>query len=181
MRYGAGGLPVGFGEPLGKLYRFDPDGELHLLDRGILCGNGIAWSPDNSTMYYNDSVAQVTYAYDFDLESGNISNKRVFIDRRGTFGEQDGMVADSEGNLWIAVYGSNSVMMYDPKGTLRKRIMFPAYRVTCTTWGGKNHDILYLTSGKSEKPDEQPDDQGGHIFRYKPKGFKGQPKYEFDG
>ncbi len=73
------------------------------------------------------------------------------------------------------------MMMYDPTGTLRKRIMFPAYRVTCTTWGGKNHGILYLTSGKSEKPAEQPGDQGGHIFRYKPEGFRGQPKYQFDG
>ena len=41
-------------------------------------------------MYFNDSVAMLVYAYDFDLESGNISNKRILVDRRSSFGEPDG-------------------------------------------------------------------------------------------
>lgn len=45
-------------------------------------------------MYFNDSVAMKVYAYDFDLESGNISNRRLFIDRRSTYGEPDGMVVE---------------------------------------------------------------------------------------
>jgi sugar lactone lactonase YvrE len=49
MRFGAAGLPGSYGEPLGRLWRFDPDGSLHLMDTGFVCGNGLAWSPDNST------------------------------------------------------------------------------------------------------------------------------------
>jgi sugar lactone lactonase YvrE len=45
-------------------------------------------------VYFNDSVAMKVYAYDFDLESGNLSNKRLLIDRRSTYGEPDGMVVE---------------------------------------------------------------------------------------
>ncbi len=47
MGYEVEGPPEESDEPLGKLYRYDPDGRLHQLDRGFICGNGIAWSPDN--------------------------------------------------------------------------------------------------------------------------------------
>lgn len=45
-------------------------------------------------VYFNDSVAMLVWAYDFDLESGSISNKRLLIDRRSSFGEPDGMVVE---------------------------------------------------------------------------------------
>ena len=45
-------------------------------------------------VYFNDSVAMMVFAYDFDLESGNITNKRLLIDRRSSFGEPDGMVVE---------------------------------------------------------------------------------------
>jgi len=81
------------------------------MESGLICGNGLAWSPDNKTcecaeclvrkyllisieVYLNDSVAMKVFAYDFDLESGNITNKRLFIDRTSTFGDPDGMVVE---------------------------------------------------------------------------------------
>lgn len=50
MAYGVNKLPASYGEPKGKLWRYDPDGSLHLmLDGGVICGNGVGWSPDNKT------------------------------------------------------------------------------------------------------------------------------------
>lgn len=50
MAYGANKLPESYGKPKGRLWRYDPDGSLHLMvDGGIICGNGLAWSPDNKT------------------------------------------------------------------------------------------------------------------------------------
>lgn len=49
MAYGANKLPESYGEPKGRLWRYDPDGSLHLMEKGIICGNGLAWSPDNKT------------------------------------------------------------------------------------------------------------------------------------
>ena len=49
MAYGPNKLPESYGEPKGRLWRYDPDGSLHQMEKGIICGNGLAWSPDNKT------------------------------------------------------------------------------------------------------------------------------------
>lgn len=49
MAYGPNKLPSSYGEPKGRLWRYDPDGSLHEMEKGIVCGNGLAWSPDNKT------------------------------------------------------------------------------------------------------------------------------------
>ncbi|OKP12548.1 Regucalcin [Penicillium subrubescens] len=95
MAFGPNQLPASYGTPRGRLWRYDPDGSLHLMiSEGVVCGNGLAWSPDNTIMYFNDSVAMMVFAFDFDLETGNISNKRLLIDRRSSYGEPDGMVVE---------------------------------------------------------------------------------------
>ena len=49
MAYGPNKLPESYGEPKGRLWRYDPDGSLHQMEKGVICGNGLAWSPDNKT------------------------------------------------------------------------------------------------------------------------------------
>ncbi|KFZ23032.1 hypothetical protein V502_02495 [Pseudogymnoascus sp. VKM F-4520 (FW-2644)] len=181
MAYGPNQLPESYGTPKGRLWRYDPDGSLHLMDSGVVCGNGLAWSPDNKTMYFNDSVAMVVFAYDFDLESGNISKKRLLVDRRTSYGEPDGMVVDTDGNLWIAVFASHRIMVFDPNGKHLKDIVVSSYNPACTTWGGKNFDIIFMASGKDKRPNASPDDDGGHMFRYKPETARGMAKFEFAG
>ncbi|RJE22940.1 SMP-30/Gluconolaconase/LRE-like region [Aspergillus sclerotialis] len=182
MAYGPNKLPSSYGTPRGRLWRYDPDGSLHLmLENGLICGNGLGFSPDNKTMYLHDSVAMVVFAYDFDLETGTISNPRLLIDRRDSFGEPDGLVVDTNGNLWIAMFASNRVMVFSPEGRHLKDIKFPARNPACTTWGGKNHDIIYVASGMDRSPNAKPDDEGGHMFRFKPSDARGQPKFEFAG
>jgi len=45
---GPGNIPPSY-EPKGRLWRYDPDGKLHQMESGVICGNGIGWSPDNKT------------------------------------------------------------------------------------------------------------------------------------
>lgn len=49
MAYGTNKLPESYGKPKGRLWRYDPDGSLHLMESGVICGNGLAWSSDNKT------------------------------------------------------------------------------------------------------------------------------------
>ncbi len=84
------------------------------------------------------------YAYDFDLESGGITNRRIFIDRRSSYGEPDGMVTDTEGNLWIAVFDSYRIMVFSPNGVHIKDIVLSARNAACTTWGGKLTHLLEI-------------------------------------
>ncbi|WRT70428.1 uncharacterized protein IL334_007426 [Kwoniella shivajii] len=180
LSLGMGRLPSDYGEPLGRLWRYDPDGSLHLMEKGLVCGNGLAWSPDNKTMYLNDSAAGLVFAYDFDIPTGNITNKRLFIDRRELGGEPDGMVCDVEGNLWIAMWGSSRVMCYSASGKHLKDIKFTAKNMACTSWAGPNYDTLYIATASDRKPNRLPDDDGGHLFKWHV-GTKGLPKYKFKG
>lgn len=60
--YGAGKLPKDYGEPLGRLWRYDPDGSLHVMEKGVICGNGLGWSPDNKTSEFERLLRSVFLA-----------------------------------------------------------------------------------------------------------------------
>ncbi|EMF14174.1 uncharacterized protein SEPMUDRAFT_62303 [Sphaerulina musiva SO2202] len=172
------------GEPVGRLWRYDLDGTLHLMDRGVICGNGVGWSPDWKSMYFNDSVGKKVFAYNFHLESGTISHKRLLIDKRNSpGGEPDGMVIDTNGNLWIAMYATWRIMAFTPQGEVFAEIILPSYNITCPTWGGPNFETLYITSashrGTSEPPQEG--DLGGHVYSFTPGIARGGAKGEFAG
>lgn len=175
LKMGAGNIPDDY-KPIGRLWRYDPDGSLHEMDEGLVCGNGIAWTPDGKRMFVNDSAGQRIWRYDFDLETGNISNKTCVREYFGTECEPDGMVCDVEGNLWIAMFGGYGVFVVDQDGNDVKEVPLACRNVACTTWGGPNSDIIYVaTAYNSNDPD-----QGGHLFKF-PAGIKGVGKYEFAG
>ncbi|ODV97650.1 hypothetical protein PACTADRAFT_47523 [Pachysolen tannophilus NRRL Y-2460] len=159
--------PSKHGKATGKLWRYDPNGDATTMDEGIICGNGLGWSPDNKIFYMNDSIPQLVYAYDFDSETGNISNKRVFVDRKlEGGGEPDGMVVDIDGNLWISMFGISSVAVYNPNGELIKTLKFGAKKLTCPTWGGKDHNIMYVVSSYDTDENKDENDYGGQLFKY---------------
>ena len=57
----------------GSLYSLEVDGSVRKHKGEITVSNGLAWSADNTTMYYIDSHPRKVYAYDFDLDSGTLS------------------------------------------------------------------------------------------------------------
>ena len=90
--------------------------------------------------------------------------------------------ASTNGNLWIACFDSDRIMVFGPDGTHLKDIVVSSRNPTCTTWGGRNWDIIFCSSGKDRTAEPRAVDDGGHMFLYKtPAGTKGWPKYEFDG
>jgi sugar lactone lactonase YvrE len=87
----------------------------------------------------------------------------------------------TDGNLWVAVYSTGKVMVFNPEGKKLKEVELPAKYPTCPTWGGKNHDILYLSTARDRTENPDPNDDGGHIYMFKPSQTQGQAKYEFAG
>ncbi|MBA3325857.1 MAG: SMP-30/gluconolactonase/LRE family protein [Rhodobacteraceae bacterium] len=147
----APGKPVEF---IGSLWRLDPDLSLHRMIDGVGCSNGLAWSPDSRTMYFSDSHAPLVFAYDFDPETGEIANRRTYLDLTDTGGIADGATVDAEGCYWVTVPVTGRVDRYDPDGRLMQTIHLPTDLPTCCEFGGPDLDILYVTTAVLRRPAE---------------------------
>lgn len=182
-RFWAGTMPLEGSEPTGNLYCLDVNLNVRHVLGGIYCSNGIAWSADNKTMYYIDSPTRQVVAFDFNLSSGVIENKRVVVTIPEGEGLPDGMTIDSEGMLWVAQWDGYKVSRWNPQNGKRLEIIsVPAARVTSCTFGGENLDELYITTarmGLDEKTlSKQP--LAGGVFRVKT-NVKGMENYVFNG
>ncbi|MBN9347442.1 MAG: SMP-30/gluconolactonase/LRE family protein [Devosia sp.] len=151
-------------EPVGCLYRLEPDMTVHRVLAGVTSPNGLAWSPDGRIMYFTDSSTHFVWAYDMDPATGMASNKRVFIDLSAHNYVVDGATVDAEGNYWLTVPFGARVLGYSPAGRLIREIELPVDIPTCCEFGGPNLDVLYVTSAvlrRWGKPVRNPDVAGG--------------------
>ena len=103
----------------------------------IIVSNGPCWSPDGSIFYFADSWSGEIWAYDYDLDTGKVSNRRTFckIDT-STGGAADGSTVDAEGCLWNAQVYDGKLMRYSPDGKLERVIDMPVKKVTSVMFGG---------------------------------------------
>ena len=169
-------------EFIASLYRMDKDLSVHRMIDGIGCCNGLAWSPDSKTMYFSDSHTTIVRAYDFDAVTGDIANRRTFIDMTVTGGVADGATIDAEGCYWVTIPVTSKVCRYDPTGKLMQTIVLPTDLPTCCEFGGPNLDILYVTTAVLKRPEEHFKDQRnpGGLFALDV-GVKGLPLPAFGG
>lgn len=128
------------------LFRIDIEGSVHVADEGIQFSNGLAFSPDCSTLYFSDSVARCIYAYQWRRETGKLSNRRVFIRLPREQGIPDGLTVDAEGFVWCAHWFGACVTRYDPDGKLERRIDMPATQTSSLAFGGPDLDVIFVTS-----------------------------------
>jgi sugar lactone lactonase YvrE len=174
---------VHWNQPVGNLYRISEDLKPMLMAERLRCSNGIAWSPDDKTMYLCESFAHVIHAYDFDAESGAIANRRVFSavsPESGSF--PDGLTVDAEGGVWSAqpVYGR--LVRYDPQGKIERIYELPVSRGTSVMFGGPELDTLYITTMQSALDHAQLAEEplAGCLLALKP-GVKGIAEVPFAG
>ncbi|MEK6477214.1 SMP-30/gluconolactonase/LRE family protein [Catalinimonas sp. 4WD22] len=160
-----------------SLYMMDQNQEITQKLDSVTISNGIIWSLDNSTMYYIDTPTRQVKAFDYDIESGEISSPRVVINVPQENGAPDGMTIDEEGMLWIGHWGGGMVGRYNPEtGKMVQKIEVPALNVTACAFGGENLDKLYITTATIGMSEEQMEEypQAGGLFVAEP-GVKGVP------
>ena len=131
-------------ESSGQLWRVNPDGSSLLIEANMGTTNGVAVSADQRTLFVNESVQRVVWAYDLDKDY-QISNKRQFI-RFDDFG-LDGMRTDSAGHLYIARYGSGTVVKLSKEGKLLKTYQLKGQHPTNVALNPRE-DTLYVTMQK---------------------------------
>ena len=182
-RYWCGSRDGELKDPVGALHRLDPDLSSHEMDRGFIVSNGLAWSPDSRILYFADSRAETVWTYDFDLDDGAISNRRVFFSTRDIEGRADGATVDAEGFYWCALVHGGAVARIDPNGLLDRLIPLPVRHPTMCAFGGEGLDVLYVTSAASMVADEDRAAQplAGALFAVHGLGVRGLPEPLFAG
>ncbi|KAJ9635334.1 uncharacterized protein PV06_09381 [Exophiala oligosperma] len=158
-----------------SLYRLDSDLSVHTMLDGISIANGLGWNSDNTVMYFADSHDRTVWAFDFDAESGSISNKRAFYIHDGE-AVPDGLAVDADGNVWLALWEGYAVLQISPEGEVIRKIDLPVSRVTCPCFGGPDFDELFITSAMLDP--ERPVGVEGCVFRLKV-GVRGRPRNRF--
>ena len=189
-RFFAGGMDDKEDLAICGLWRLDPDLSVTKVDTGIICANGPCWSPDDKTFYIADTFVDEFWAYDFDLETGGVSGKRVFAETKSSSGVPDGSTIDAEGHLWNAELISGDLVRYDPEGNVERRIGMPVSNITSVMFGGDNLDEIYVTSMARVKhpavhdrfeADLKPQFCAGSLFRITGLGIRGVPEPRFGG
>ena len=183
-RFWAGSMDSNLAAKNARLYRFDPDRSVHAMvpEFSFVVANGIAFSPDDTTMYFGDTMGGVIYAFDLDIDEGRLSNQRAFFAiREPAPAIVDGATVDAEGFYWFALNLGGKIIRLDPKGRIDREIEMPVRTPTCLTFGGEGYDTLYVTSQQTfATPEEMArHPRPGSVFAIRGLGVRGLPEPRF--
>jgi sugar lactone lactonase YvrE len=140
----------------------------HMASDAIIA-NSLCWSPDAKTVYWADTPNHVMYAWDYDLESNRMANKRVFKqfatkpegwtfgqpDNGGYLGRPDGASVDVQGNLWVAMFEGQRVLQIAPSGDILQSFATPTLCNTMPCFGGDDMQTLYLTTARHNRAEAE--------------------------
>jgi len=167
-------------EARGKLYVLDPGAtELRAIDDDIILANGPCWSPDDKVFYHADSRRNLIYAYDYDIETGTVSNRRVFASTSELGGIPDGATVDADGYVWSAICEGGKLVRFHPDGSIDRIVEFPLKLPGSIMFGGPELDLLFVPTlnpaflGREAHPDD------GSTFVIRGTGVRGLPEPRF--
>jgi L-arabinonolactonase len=189
-RFFAGGMDDKEELAICGLWRLDPDLRITKADAGIICTNGPCWSPDDTTFYLADTFQGEYWAYDYDIASGTLANKRTWASFKNDDGVADGSTIDDEGCVWNAQLISGDLVRYAPDGSVDRRIGMPVRNITSCMFGGDKLDELYVTSMARVKhpavhdrfaKEARSQYLAGSLFRVTGLGVRGLPEPRFAG
>jgi len=153
--------------PEGQYYRLQPDLSVERIGLPeVLVTNTMQFSPDGSTFYTSDSAEQNILAFDHDVGSGALSNRRVFASTFDAGCYPDGSAIDQDGFLWNAQWGGSRIVRYAPDGAIDRIVKMPVSRPTSCAFGGPDLRTLYISSARIGLSDAALDRQpmAGSLF-----------------
>ena len=134
---------------------------------GMSTANGLAFSPDNRTLYWADTPSHTVWAWDHDLAGNTLGTQREFARfkpkpagwlpepsgaRNGGYrGRPDGAAVDVQGNYWVAMFEGRRVCQFAPDGGLLAEFAVPLQCPTMPCFGGEDRKTLYLTSARHHR------------------------------
>ena len=169
-------------DPAGRLYRVDTEHSISSLPPNLELSNGMAFSPDGKSFYHANSHPGIVFAYDYDLDSGTLHNRRPFVDFIKRPGFPDGLTVDADGCIWVAEVRGGQVTRFTPDGREDRFYKLPTMMVTSLAFGGSRYDTLYITTMQRQLTEQQLKEQphAGSLFAVVP-GVTGVPVNSYGG
>ena len=181
-RFIVGSSDRGMKQPRGKLYVLDPGATaLRIIDTDIHLSNGPCWSLDDRTFYHADSIRKQIYAYDYDIESGTVSNRRHFASTEDLGGIPDGATVDAEDHVWSAICEGSKLVRFRPDGSIERIIHMPLKLPGSVMFGGPQLDRLYVPTLSPAFLGRPADPLDGSTFVLEGLGIRGVPEPRFGG
>ena len=162
----------------GVLANFSLDEEVLISDVGYGITNGPIIDNENKYLFHNDSKKGIVYRFDYDIDKGELKGKSIFLQFDPKVMTPDGMCIDDKNNLFIAIWGGESVNEYEQSGELIKSYKLPEKFITNVCFGGKNLDRMFVTTAKSDGFDISKK-TGGHIYEVLDHNRRGFESNEF--
>ncbi|MFY7866590.1 SMP-30/gluconolactonase/LRE family protein [Roseateles sp.] len=150
-------------QPAAGLYRY-AQGQFQSMAEGIVTSNGLAWSPDQRTLYWSDTKAHEIYRFSFDATSGGLGERQLFasfparapdqsLESYG--GRPDGAAVDVEGCYWVAMFEGQRLLRLSPQGQVLQEMRLPVRCPTMPCFGGPDLRTLYITTAREKRPAEE--------------------------
>ncbi|MDQ1446069.1 MAG: hypothetical protein QOI20_2533 [Acidimicrobiaceae bacterium] len=180
-RVWAGVMDDGAAPGAGRLVCVEADGSVAVRLDGLTIPNGLDWSLDGRTMYYVDSPTHRIDAFDFDPGTGEMTGRRPWV----TVPDEvlpDGLTVDSEGAVWVALWGGGAVHRYTADGALDTVVRVPVSQAASCAFGGPGLDVLYITTAAAGLSPEAlaAEPHAGGVFACTP-GPVGRPAHPYAG
>ena len=133
---------------------------------GVVISNGLAWSPDNKTMYWADTPNHVIYSWDWEAKSNRISHRRLFYrasfkpngwqaGQDGYLGRPDGAAVDEVGDYWVAMFEGSRLLKLTPEGHPSGELHLPFCCPTMPCFGGPDLRTIFVTSASYQRSAEE--------------------------
>lgn len=153
-------------KPNGYLGYFS-QGEYHRVLDEVVLGNGLGWTHDHKQFYFTDSPRREIYRFDYNIDSGEITNRQLFAKLGNDDGYPDGLCIDSDGCVWSAIYAGSRIIRFDPDGKVERELAMPVSKPTCVAFAGDDLDVMVVTSCAldfNQPASERLADPAGSVF-----------------
>ncbi|HUR11187.1 MAG TPA: SMP-30/gluconolactonase/LRE family protein [Flavitalea sp.] len=126
----------------GQVWKITTDKKVVLIKANMGTSNGICLSPDEKTLYVNESIQKRIWAFDIN-ENGDLTGQRIFV-TVDDFGF-DGMKCDIKGNLYVTRYGKGTIAIFNSSGKQIQEVALKGKDVSNITFGGKDFKTCFVT------------------------------------
>lgn len=162
------------------------NGAFYRLRKGVLeelfghcgCSNGLDWSADRSRMFYCDTVLQKIEVFDFDTETGNLSNRRTFAEIPKATGMPDGFAMDENDHIWLGLWNGGAILEIRKDGSIGQKLDVPAPKASCCCFAGPDMRDLVITT--ASQGDAQAYPLSGYLFAQR-MSVKGKDTFRYKG